>query len=108
LALPTKYRLIKDKDFDRVFKEGKTVKSSFLFIKFLNSSSLKVGIAVSSKVYKKANERNRVKRIISEELKKILKNLMSLEMIIVVNKKGPEDSLISDLNLLLVNMNAVS
>ena len=70
MALARKYRLSK-KDIERVFKRGKTVKSSFLFIRFLenNLSYARVAAIVSSKILKKAVDRNRLKRIITETIR---------------------------------------
>jgi ribonuclease P protein component len=76
-VLPKINRLKKKKDFEKVFKEGKGVKESFLFLKFL-PNNLKVsrfGFILSKKISKKTTVRNKIKRRLREivrlELKKI-------------------------------------
>lgn len=56
--------LKKRKDFDNVFKKGKSARCSFVLIKFLpnNLAKNRVGIIVSQKVAKKAVRRNKIKR----------------------------------------------
>lgn len=67
MALAKKNRLSK-KDIDRLFKQGKTVRNSFFFIRFLknNTGYLRTAIIVSAKTTKKATLRNRIKRIFTE------------------------------------------
>jgi len=69
LALARKYRLDK-KSLENVFKKGKTVKSSFLFLKFINNglSHGRAAAIVSSKVLKKAVSRNKTKKIFLETM----------------------------------------
>lgn len=79
--LPSKNRLKKKKDFERVFKEGKGVKEEFLYIKVVanNLTVSRVGFIVSQKVSKKAVLRNKIKRrlreITKEKLPKIKQGL---------------------------------
>jgi ribonuclease P protein component len=57
-------RLAKNKDFDKVFKNGRLIKEDFLILRF-NSGGTKnsrVGMIVSRKVSKKATVRNKIKR----------------------------------------------
>ncbi len=70
MALAKKYRLSK-KDIERVFKRGKTVQSSFFFIRFLKNevNYLRVATIIPSKVLKKATARNRIKRIFTETIR---------------------------------------
>lgn len=62
--LPKKYRLKKEKDFENVFKKGRLLQNKFLVVRFLKTKSNfnRFGIVVSSKVSKKATERNKIKR----------------------------------------------
>jgi ribonuclease P protein component len=101
LALPKKYRLTKIRDFDRIFKEGRTVKGSFLFIKFILAKDSRFGLSVSTKAYKKASDRNRIKRVFLEKIKDYIEKEKKYDMIVVVNKKGSEDKLIAELAGLL-------
>jgi len=91
MALPKQYCLTRQKEFEKVYDSGKTVRDSFLFIKFLKDSSLensKFGIVVSTKVSKKATVRNRIKRQISEAIKPHLKQISkNVNAVIVTNSK---------------------
>ena len=62
------YRLKKQKDFDRVFKEGKRLFSESLTLIYLPSKELKVGFAVSKK-HGKSVVRNRIKRLLRESFR---------------------------------------
>jgi len=67
-----KERLNRNKDFQRVFKEGKKVwvNSILLMLYLSNELGIKrIGIVVSKKI-KKATKRNRVKRLIREIFRK--------------------------------------
>lgn len=66
-------RLARDKDFENVFKSGKSFYSKFLGIKATanNKAENRYGIIISAKVSKKAVERNKLKR----QLKEIFGNL---------------------------------
>jgi len=57
-------RLSKKKDFETVFKTGKTAKANFLCIKFKENKFpySRFGFIVSKKVTKKASGRNLIKR----------------------------------------------
>ncbi|MGC9048953.1 MAG: ribonuclease P protein component [Patescibacteria group bacterium] len=62
--LPYKYRLTKNKDFEKVAKHGQSVFSRELGLKWIknNLSVSRFGIIVSLKVSKKAVIRNKLKR----------------------------------------------
>lgn len=62
--LPKENRLTKKKEFDLVFKNGKSIKQGFLIFKFLknNLTQSRFGFIISKKVFTKANQRNKVKR----------------------------------------------
>jgi len=91
MALPKQYRLTRQKEFEKVYDSGKTVRNSFLFIKFFKDSSLessKFGIVVSTKVSKKATVRNKIRRQISEAIKPHLNRVAkNVNVIIVTNYK---------------------
>lgn len=90
MALKTKNRLKKKKDFDEVFKNGKTVNGSFLFIKFKknNLNIPRFGFIVGLKVSKKAVERNKIRRLLSETARINLKYIKDGYDIISVVKPG--------------------
>ncbi|MBU4375446.1 ribonuclease P protein component [Patescibacteria group bacterium] len=64
-------RLTKDKDFDNVFKNGKSSYDKIIGVKAAanQQKNSRFGILVSAKVSKKAVERNVIKRRIREALK---------------------------------------
>jgi ribonuclease P protein component len=62
--LKKKNRLEK-KEFDKVFQNGeKKFSKSFMFIKLINDEKIKISATISKKIYKKAIERNKSRRII--------------------------------------------
>jgi len=89
VALPRKYRLSDKKDIDRVFKSGRTVKGSFLFIKLLdNKKGYSRGVfIVSSKYIPLAVDRNKIRRILSGEIAKTLLHGFGYDTIVVIYKK---------------------
>lgn len=62
------YRLKKEKDFNKVFKEGKRLFSESLTLIYLPSKELKVGYAVSKK-HGGSVIRNRIKRLMRESFR---------------------------------------
>ena len=66
--LPRAHRLTKKKDFDEVFKKGKSAKVDFLVVKALknNRPESRFGFVVSKKISNKATIRNKVKRRLSQ------------------------------------------
>lgn len=89
MALNKKNRLKKKRDFEEVFKKGKAVNGSFLFIKYRKNELgiPRFAFVVSAKVSKKAVERNKIRRIISESARTVIKNLDNYDVIVVVAKK---------------------
>lgn len=79
-------RLTKDKDFDNVFQNGKSSYDKIIGVKAAvnQQKNSRFGILVSTKVSKKAVERNAVKRKIREALKlRIVKIAESYDIVIV-------------------------
>ena len=75
--LAKRHRLVKQKDFERVFKQGRSYYTKSLGVKIL-ANQLKFnrfGIVISSKVSKKATERNRLKRQIRQAARELDKKL---------------------------------
>jgi len=84
--LPTKYRLVKMKDFEILMKEGRFVNGNFLNAKIwkiepdkyprrkYTVDDLRIGFAVGLGVSKKAVVRNRVKRQLREIIRLLLKD----------------------------------
>jgi ribonuclease P protein component len=94
MALNKKNRLKKERDFENVFKKGKAVKGGFLFIKYIKNDLdlLRFGFVVSTKVAKKAVERNRVKRILSEIVRGVIKDLHGYDIIVFATHRIVEAS----------------
>ena len=69
-------RLKKKKDFEKLFKEGKSFKEKFLVLKVNknNLSNNRFGFIVSKKISKKAVVRNKIKRQLREIIRKEIKN----------------------------------
>lgn len=105
MALPQKHRLITKPDFDRAFKNGKAVKGSFLFIKSrANELNFpRFGLVVPKKVYPRAVDRNRLKRVLSEIATTYLKNNLTSgrDFVVVINRKGKEDLINNEFTNLL-------
>src|SRR3989344_7261945 len=64
-------QLKKKKDFELVFKKGRTIKNDFFVLKFLPNGleNNRFGIVVSQKVSKKAVVRNKIRRRVKESIK---------------------------------------
>jgi ribonuclease P protein component len=88
-----KYRLHLQKDFERVFHEGRSFYGNCLSIRICESAFLyqRFGIVVSNKVSKKATVRNKVKRRLREILRGNIPNYVMNRDIIVLTKKGIEE-----------------
>jgi len=69
--LPKENRLTKKKDFEYVFKKGKSFKESFLIFKTIENhlGKSRFGFVVSKKISQKAFLRNKIKRRISEAVR---------------------------------------
>jgi ribonuclease P protein component len=70
--LPKINRIKKKKDFELIFKKGASFKSPSFILKVLKTSLeySRFGFVVSQKVSKKAVERNKIRRRLSEIVKK--------------------------------------
>lgn len=105
MALPKKYRLISKLDFDKVFKRGKAVKGSFLFVKWIGNELgfPRFGLVVPKKIYSKAVDRNRLKRVLSEIVASCIKNSVtsSRDFVVVISGQGQENLIKNELTNLL-------
>lgn len=75
------YRIKKKKDFEIIFKKGKSFKNNLFILKFINNDLgyNRFGFVVSQKVSKKATVRNKVRRRLVEVVKKEEKKINLLE-----------------------------
>jgi ribonuclease P protein component len=62
--LPKENRLKKEKEFEAVFKGGRTIRGKSAFLKYLinGTEQTRIGFVVSKKISKLAVERNKAKR----------------------------------------------
>ena len=79
-------RLTKDKEFDNVFKNGKSSYDKIIGVKAVvnQKENSCFGILVSTKVGRKAVERNRIKRQIREVLKSQLDKIAKSHDIVII------------------------
>lgn len=87
MALSSKNRLKKRKDFDIVFRRGKAIKGRFLLTKYTYQSGMspRIGFVVSTKVARLAVTRNRIRRFLAGHIKSHL-NKIDKDAIILVLK----------------------
>ena len=88
-------RLTKQKDFDNIFKKGRSVFNKVLGLKVITNdlNINRFGVIVSNKISKKAVERNKIKRRIREVLKKeepVLKKGYDIVVIALAEAKQKE------------------
>ncbi|MFC1629966.1 ribonuclease P protein component [Patescibacteria group bacterium] len=88
--LSQKHRLLKKKDFDRVFKKGKGVKQNFLFMKWAKNDLpvSRFGFIVGKKTSKKAPLRNKIKRRMREIIRANLSRIEKGIDIVFISRAG--------------------
>jgi len=91
--LPSKNRILKNKDFQTVFKKGKIFKSRVLSLKYLkNSIGLnRFGFVISNKISKKSVERHKIKRRLSGIIKQISPGLEKGFDFVIIALQGIKD-----------------
>ena len=81
-------RLAKSKDIQTAFARGRTFFNPFFSIRFLPKPAEKrFTVVVSTKVYKRAVARNRLKRLVREYLRKNLSSFKSGSYVIAAKPK---------------------
>lgn len=83
-------RLNKQKDFDGIFRQGGAVQDDFLAVRFLPNRRpvSRFGLVVSTKAAKKAVDRNRLRRQLSEIIRLNLDKIRpGRDMVFVVKAK---------------------
>lgn len=86
-------RINKKKDFDNIFKNGKSKKGAFLLLKFVKNDLeiLRKAFLVSKKVSSKAVIRNKIRRRLQESLRLFGQDkLKGLDIVLVVLPKIKE------------------
>jgi len=83
-------RLRGEKDFEKIIKKGERFWDIFLFLKVIKNNLMivRVGLVISRKVSKKAVERNRIKRQLSEILRIKINEINSGYDLVFFVKKG--------------------
>lgn len=85
-----KGKINKKKDFDNIFKKGKSAKGSFLILRYIkNDKNIdRTAFLVSKKVSSKAVIRNKIRRRIQESVKISLKDkVMEMDFVFVALPK---------------------
>ena len=93
MSLPVPNRLKKKKDFDEVFKKGKALNGSFLFIKIMARSDgpARFGFIVAAKYAPGAVLRNKVRRLLSAAVRPALPKMPACDTVVVVTRAIPSD-----------------
>lgn len=111
--LPKEFRLNLQKDF-KWAASGKKLETKFakLFIKTGDNVFPRIGIAVSGKVFKKATQRNRARRLVSYGLEQLYQRLPSNINIVALPKSGvievKSEEVLMDLELILKNEKVIT
>lgn len=88
--LPKNNRIKKKKDFELIFKEGKSLSNSLFVVKFLsnNLELSRFAFVISQKVSKKAVVRNKIKRTLSRVIEGKLQEIKIGQDIVFIVLKG--------------------
>ena len=70
-------------EIDNLFEKGKYLSDGFVLIKFLDSDSTKFLFAVSSKKFKRAVDRNKIKRYMRESVRGIIVSNKNIAIIYI-------------------------
>ncbi|MDO8536286.1 MAG: ribonuclease P protein component [Candidatus Omnitrophota bacterium] len=89
-----KERLIKTKDFRKVYKDGRSYKAGFIVFRLLpNAAAInRVGFSISARSIKRAYRRNRIKRLFREAYRRN-KNILKkgFDLVFVVRRDASEN-----------------
>lgn len=90
--LPKKYRLVKESDFERVYKKGSSFAEKFVICRVLNNELgwPRFGFVVGIKISKKAVARNRLRRQFQEMARLAIPEIKSGVDIVVFPRKEAE------------------
>jgi ribonuclease P protein component len=83
------FRLRNPKQIAQVFQVGKYIHGKYVFIKYLPNEKTypRVAISVSTKFFKQAVKRNRIKRLLRESIKLFnFKKIPSFDILIITKK----------------------
>ncbi|HZZ99585.1 MAG TPA: ribonuclease P protein component [Candidatus Paceibacterota bacterium] len=99
MALPEQNRIRRTRDFETIFKKGRSISGTFLFIKSVPAASgvTRFAFVVSSKVAKSAVNRNRIRRTLSAAARNLIPRLAKAwDMVVVVTKPAEVQDLKKD------------
>lgn len=98
--------LSKKKDFDQVFKNGRSCFDKTLGLKAAANDleQYRLGIIISSKVSKKAVERNLLKRRLKEIIKKELAEISSGQDLVIIALPGACEKTFAELKQAVENL----
>jgi ribonuclease P protein component len=91
--LPQKNRLSKRSDFANVYRKGSFFGEGPLSLKLVPNElkEARIGFSIEKKFFKKATERNRMKRLLREAFHKNLKAIKNgLDIVVFYKKSEPE------------------
>jgi len=91
--LPAKNRLTKKTDFNNVYRKGAFFSEGPLSLKAAgnNLENTRIGFSIEKKFFKKAVERNKIKRLLREAFHQNLKSVKKGLDIVVLYKKSEPD-----------------
>ena len=104
--LPKQNRLKKEKDFNRVFRDGKKIKEDALFFQWApnNLKISRFGFIVSKKISKKATMRNKIKRQLRELIRKRIAVLQKGIDGVFVTRPGLEKKGFSEIEKIVIHI----
>ncbi len=104
--LPNSARLRSSKRIGEIFKQGKYSHGKLLLIKYLpnNKNSARIAISVSTKLFKQAVKRNRIKRLVREAIKPHLANLPKIDILIITKGSIGVSASLSKIKIELDNL----
>lgn len=88
---PRKYRLTKKAEFQKVLEKGTVFQGRLFGLAVLKSDTNqepKIGIIVSNKISKRANVRNRIRRLLREAVRPYLGSLREGTLLVFLAKKS--------------------
>jgi len=97
--IANEYRLRNTKRIAEVFKFGRYIHGKYVFIKYIpnKQATARIAISVSTKFFKQAVRRNRIKRLIREALKPHLSNLPELDILVITKSTLTTDISLNEL-----------
>ena len=93
MALPKKNRMT-GKDFTKLFRSGKRIRGQFCSVQYgpLKTDEPKIAVVVQTKAVPSAVGRNRIRRILFDEMGRVLSKLSSNVFLVVIVHTKPSDS----------------